>query len=93
MRYLIINLGLSNEGDEQKTVEIEEWRSHNNGVIAKLVGIDTRTDAETIKNLDILIEETSLPTLAEDEYYWRDLVGMKVFTNKGYDMGVVKGVI
>ena len=78
------------QGDEQKTVEIEEWRSHNNGVIAKLVGIDTRTDAETIKNLEILIEETSLPTLAEDEYYWRDLVGMKVVTNKGYDMGVVK---
>jgi 16S rRNA processing protein RimM len=78
------------QGNGQRVVEIEEWRRHSNGVIAKLAGVDTRDDAEAIKNLDITIEETTLPLLADDEYYWRDLVGMKVVTNKGYDMGTIK---
>jgi 16S rRNA processing protein RimM len=81
---------LIEQGSGQTVVEIEEWRRHSNGIIAKLAGVDTRDDAEAIKNLDIKIEETTLPSLAEDEYYWRDLVGMKVVTDKGYDMGTVK---
>ena len=81
---------LIEQGSGQSVVEIEEWRRHSNGIIAKLVGVDTRNDAEAIKNLDIKIEETTLPSLAEDEYYWRDLVGMQVVTDQGYHLGTVK---
>ena len=47
---------LFNHHDGQRVVQIEEWRRHAKGVIAKLVGVDNRDDAEGIKNQDILIE-------------------------------------
>lgn len=77
-------------GGENKAYQVDHWRTHNKGVIAKLVGVDTRDDADSIKNLDISIKAEQLPQLADDEYYWRELVGMQVVTEQGYDLGVVK---
>lgn len=59
-------------------------------MVAKLIGVETRDDAESIKNLDVSIKAEMLPELAYDDYYWRDLVGMQVMTDKGYNLGVVK---
>eukprot|EP00055_Hartaetosiga_balthica_P002726 m.139649 g.139649 ORF g.139649 m.139649 type:complete len:175 (-) comp23294_c0_seq1:831-1355(-) len=77
-------------GDEEKQYIVDHWRTHNKGVVAKLVGVETRDDAESIKNLDISIKAQQLPQLADDEFYWRDLVGMQVVTDKGYDLGTLK---
>lgn len=77
-------------GADEKEYTVDHWRTHNKGVVAKLVGVETRDDAESIKNFDISIKAQQLPQLAEDEFYWRELVGMKVVTEKGYDLGVVK---
>lgn len=77
-------------GDAGKEYTVDHWRTHNKGVVAKLVGVETRDDAESIKNLDVSIKAQQLPQLADDEFYWRELVGMKVVTESGYDLGVVK---
>jgi len=79
-------------GQEGNTKEIvvDQWRTHNKGLVARLVGVETRDDAESIKNLDVFIKAEMLPELAGDDYYWRDLVGMQVMTDKGYSLGVVK---
>ena len=79
-------------GQEGNTKEIvvDQWRTHNKGLVAKLVGVETRDDAESIKNLDISIKAQQLPQLDGDEFYWRELVGMQVVTEQGYNLGVVK---
>ncbi len=77
-------------GDGDKQVTIDSWRTHNKGVVAKIIGVETRDDAESIKNLDISIKAEQLPQLTDDEYYWRDLVGMQVITESGYNLGTVK---
>lgn len=77
-------------GEDGQKCEVDQWRMHNKGIVAKLVGVDSRDDAERIKNLDIAIKAEMLPQLADDEFYWRDLVGMQVVTEAGYDLGVVK---
>lgn len=77
-------------GDNGTEYQVDNWRTHNKGVVAKLVGVDTRDDADSIKNLDISIKAEQLPQLADDEYYWRELVGMQVMTESGYDLGTVK---
>lgn len=77
-------------GEAGKEYTVDHWRVHNKGVVAKLVGVETRDDAESIKNLDVSIKASLLPQLADDDFYWRELVGMKVVTDKGYDLGVVK---
>lgn len=76
---------------KQETL-VSQWRMHNKSMVAKLDGIDTRDDAESIKNLDIEIAAEQLPTLSEDEFYWRELIGMTVVTDKGYHLGQVKDV-
>jgi 16S rRNA processing protein RimM len=69
---------------------VDQWRTHNKGLVAKLVGVETRDDAESIKNLEISIKAAQLPQLADNDFYWRELVGMQVITEQGYSLGVVK---
>ncbi len=80
-------LGQDGQGRE---FQVDQWRKHNNGLIAKLVGVESRDDAEAIKNLDISIKAEQLPPLEQDEFYWRDLIGMQVVTESGYHLGTVK---
>lgn len=75
-----------------KEYQIDQWRPHGKVLVAKIVGIETRDDAERIKNLDISISADQLPELDENEFYWRELTGMQVVTTQGYDLGVVKDV-
>ncbi|MBG22623.1 MAG: ribosome maturation factor RimM [Idiomarinaceae bacterium] len=70
-------------------VQVEEWRRHNKGLIAKLAGVDDRDAAHLMTGADIIIEAEQLPELPEDEFYWRDLIGMTVVNTDGYNMGVV----
>lgn len=75
-----------------QTVEVAQWRTHNKALIAKLAGVNDRDAAEAIKNLDIAIAAEQLPDLADDEFYWRELIGMQVITDKGYDLGKIKDI-
>jgi 16S rRNA processing protein RimM len=74
---------------ENQAVQVDQWRFHSKALVAKLVGVDTREDAELIKNLDISISTSQLPEL-ENDFYWKDLIGMQVVTDKGYDLGTLK---
>jgi len=73
-----------------KEYRVDQWRVHNKGLVAKLVGIENRNEAEDIKNADISIQADLLPALEDDQFYWRELLGMKVVTEQGYDLGTVK---
>jgi 16S rRNA processing protein RimM len=72
-----------------QAVQIDQWRHHGKVLVAKLVDVNTRNDAELIKNLDISISTSQLPEL-ENDFYWKDLIGMQVVTDKGYDLGTIK---
>ncbi|AAZ27865.1 MULTISPECIES: ribosome maturation factor RimM [Colwellia] len=76
-------------GNNTQTVEITDWRKHNKVLIVKVAGIDDRDEAQALVGSEILTNEAALPELSEDDFYWRDLIGMSVVTNKGYDLGVV----
>ena len=76
-------------GNNTQTVEITDWRKHNKVLIVKVAGIDDRDDAQAFVGSEILTNEAALPELSQDDFYWRDIIGMSVVTNKGYDLGVV----
>ncbi|RDV25222.1 ribosome maturation factor RimM [Alteromonas aestuariivivens] len=77
---------------DEKEYLIDQWRPHGKALVAKIDGIDSRDDAERIKNLDIQIFAHQLPELGDNEFYWRELTGMQVVTTQGYNLGVVKDV-
>lgn len=78
---------------ELKEVDISEWRHHNKGLVAKLSGIDDRTAAELVKGATVIVAAAQLPELPGNEYYWRDLEGMEVVTDKGYNLGSVNNMM
>ena len=80
-------------GNKIQSVEITDWRRHNNGLIVKVAGIDDRDLAQGLVGSEIFVNEEALPKLPEGEFYWRDLMGMKVVTNKGYDLGTVSDIM
>lgn len=74
-------------------VNIVEWRKHNKGLIVKLENVDVREKAQLLTGMDIVISSVQLPELAENEFYWRDLVGLSVVNTAGYNMGIVKSLM
>jgi len=80
-------------GNNTRTIDVTDWRKHNKGLIVKVGGIDDRENAQALVGSEILINESSLPALSQDDYYWRDLIGMSVVTTKGYDLGVVSELL
>ena len=78
---------------DDKEYEIERVRYHKQFVLLKLKGINDMTAAERFKTKEVRIpEEWALPC-EEDEYYVKDLYGMKVVDEDDKEIGVIKDVI
>ncbi len=80
---------LLKKGHELKTVEVIDGSLQGKAVVASLSGITDRDMAAKLGGYEILIDESLLPEPAEGEYYWRDLIGLKVQTEQGLSLGVV----
>lgn len=82
------------DGRELREMKIENIRYQKNMVIAKLGGVDDRTQAEKLKDCDVFITEEDLRILPEDTFYIRDLIGCAVVDDAaGQKIGTVKDVI
>jgi 16S rRNA processing protein RimM len=66
-------------GGRHETVEFEDGRAHGKGLIAKLAGVDTRTDAEQLRGLELWVPAAELPALEAGDYYWHQLQGLQVW--------------
>lgn len=58
-------------------------------VVAHLDGVVDRDEAQQLCGWDISIDQRQLPEPEAGEYYWADLVGLKVKNLDGTDLGVV----
>jgi 16S rRNA processing protein RimM len=82
-----------NPGGPWVEYNAESWKRQNKGLVVKLEGLDVREEAQLLTNFEILIDPAVLPELPSDEFYWRDLIGMQVVTDKGYDLGTVSDML
>ncbi len=72
---------------------LERGHRQGKGVVAKLEGVDDREQAAERLGAQIAVHRSQLPALAEDEYYWADLVGLEVVTTDGAVLGRVSGLM
>src|SRR5690606_8914744 len=49
--------------------------------------------AETLRGLEVLLEEDQLPPLGEDEYWHRDLLGLQAVRPDGTPLGRVREIV
>ena len=59
----------------------------------KLAGIDDRDAAALWTGSDVAVDRDRLPALAENEYYWSDLIGLDVMTRDGVALGKVENLL
>ena len=62
--------------------------------VVELANVETRNQAEELRNCRLLVPESDRPTLGEDEYHVLDLIGLEVFNQlTGETLGTVVDVI
>lgn len=62
-------------------------------IVAKLEGIDDKDSAMAFMGKSIEIEPHQLQDLDEGEYYWRDLIGLRVKNLRDIDFGEVTNLL
>ncbi len=58
--------------------------------MVRFAGVHDRDQADALKGREIAIPRDLLPALQAGEYYWSDLVGLKVENTKGQLLGQVE---
>jgi 16S rRNA processing protein RimM len=79
-------------GSAQPTL-IQSNRPHQNALLLKLEGVNTRNDAEALRGARVSIKVRELPKLGEGEYYSHELVGMHIVDEAGQDLGELTEVL
>lgn len=64
-----------------ESIEVDQWKSHGDGLLAHIKGIDDRDIARTWCQKDIRVEASSLPELSASEFYWHQLEGLVVYSH------------
>lgn len=61
--------------------------------LLRLAGHETIEAVQPLVGSDVLLAWDDLPELAEDEYYWHQLQGLRVFDRQLGDLGVLTGLL
>lgn len=70
-------------------LRVREAKQHAKVVVAQIDGIESRDEALALRGGQLFVSRSSFPTPQIDEYYWVDLIGLKVVNREGLDMGQV----
>jgi len=78
---------------ELRDVEMMQAKTHGEDVVARLVGVADRGAAEALQGLAVQIRRSHFPPLADNEFYWIDLIGLAVVNLREEPLGTVSGLI
>lgn len=61
-------------------VSLLEGRRQGKGLIAQIEGVNDRTAAEALRDTKLWVPARELPILDEGDFYWHELVGLRVWS-------------
>ncbi len=71
-------------------VKLDAGRLQGKGLVAQLNGETDRNRAEALYiGCEIAVDRSVLPNLEDGDYYWSDLIGLRVRTVAGVDLGSI----
>jgi 16S rRNA processing protein RimM len=73
--------------------KIERSRPHDKILHLKLSGVNNREDAAELRGLYLELPESELPHPGEDTYYHYQLIGLRVVTTAGEELGEIAEII
>lgn len=80
-------------GGEWIATELLDGRLQGKGIVARLKGYDDRDQAVALLGVDVAIDREQMPKTEPGEYYWAELVGLKVINTEGIVLGVVEQLL
>ena len=81
--------------EHQEPIEyaVLDVNPHKNIFLMRVEGIDTFEKADSFKGADILIKKDLLTRNSDDDYYWFELIDLKVYLDTGKYLGIIKEII
>ena len=92
-RFLDLEKVILDTGREERTLTIRSVKFFKKFVILGFKGMDRIEDVEKLKGAELLINREDAIPLEEGEYFIPDLLGLRVVTDDGRELGVIKDVI
>ncbi len=80
-------------GEDQRPVELNEWRRSGKRLLASLTGIETPERAAEFTGLDLRVERALLPPPEPGHYYWHDLIGLEVVNLQDFRWGRIRRML
>ena len=79
--------------DSWREATVAEAKVQDRAVVARLEGCGDRDAAAALRGLSVAVPRAALPAARDGEYYWADLIGLKVVNAAGQELGRVTGVL
>ena len=86
-------LDLETPGRAPELCTVEAVQKHRRGALVKFAGIDGRTAAEACVGMLISLPEDRLPAPGENEFYYYEIIGFRVRTTEGEELGTIRETI
>jgi 16S rRNA processing protein RimM len=80
---------LIGRGGNVEEFQVESVRPSGHDFILKLTGVDSLSQADGLAHRDVMIAESALAALGEGRFYVFELVGCRVITLTGEEVGQV----
>jgi 16S rRNA processing protein RimM len=81
------------EDQDPISLVIKSHRSHKNFDLLTFEGYENINEVEKFKEGILKVQEDQLQELDEGEYYFHEIVGCKVKTTAGEDLGTIKEIL
>jgi len=75
-----------------RRLQVERSRPHQGRVLLTLAGVTSRTEAEQLRNADLYMESSSLPSLEPGEFYHYQILDCAVVDASGRRVGRVRAI-
>jgi 16S rRNA processing protein RimM len=79
----------SPDGTTFREFGIRGVKPHSSGFILSLKDFDDIDQARTLVGCELCLKRSQLPVPEDDEYYWCDLIGLRVVTADGVEVGML----
>lgn len=80
-------------GGEWRLYTVNEGHEQGSGLVAKLEGCEDRDAAARLAGLEVAVARNALPAPGHNEFYWTDLIGLRVENDDERDLGMVTRVM
>ncbi|MCC2672949.1 MAG: rRNA processing protein RimM [Armatimonadetes bacterium] len=80
------------DGSEQRR-RVRSIRDQQGVFVLHLEGVETRDAAEALRGTQVVVDLADAAPLPEGRYYEHQILGLRVVTPEGEELGVVRGII